>query len=259
MQLKSVYRYLTLFASLFLLNSACKKKDKSTTTPPVVVPSTYGKVSVKVTNEVDGQPITFGTLTYTNASGNNYSITLLKYYITNFTLIKEDSSLTNFGNYSLIDASDSSTCGFTLDSVANGKYKAVRFYLGVDTGHNHSGLQEGALDPINGMIWTWKTGYIFFKHEGNFIDSSKNKILVYHYGTDPALATIDIPVSMFEVAGNTRTINLKFNLNSLYASPVPVNFSFNNNVRQSTGIDDISWISTLRRNFASAFTVNSVQ
>lgn len=237
--------------------SSCNKGGEEPVTPIAA----KGKVVVNFSNEVDGQPITslnMGSLR-TNGAGNQYNIALLKYYVSNFTLVKEDGSETNFKNYKLIDGSDASTGQFTLDSVANGNYTSVKFYLGVDAARNHTGAQDGDLDPINGMIWTWNTGYIFFKHEGQYKDNSgQMQSLVFHYGTDPALATITVPVTKFEVSGNTKNLFLKFNLNSLYTSPANIDFNVDNN-HQSDRASDAPWIATMKSNVADAFSFDKVQ
>ncbi|HEY1201915.1 MAG TPA: MbnP family protein, partial [Niastella sp.] len=44
--------------------------------------------------------------------------------------------------------------------------------IGVDSALNVNGVQAGSLDPLNGMFWTWNSGYIFAKLEGKS-DSSK--------------------------------------------------------------------------------------
>ena len=120
---------------------SCKKDDF------VVAP--FAKLKISFSNEIDGQPIVLGPLNYTNKAGNQYSVDLLKYYVTNFTLVKADGSETNFKNYALIDASDSSKFYFALDSVMNGDYTSIKFLLGVDSAHNHTLVQGGALDPSN--------------------------------------------------------------------------------------------------------------
>ncbi len=243
---------------LGLTADSCRTKDKQLT-PVTPTPRTHGKLTIKFVNDIDGHSIIFDTLAYTNATGNKYSVGLLKYYVSNFTLIKQDSSKTNFGNYKLINAADTSTCHFTLDSVVNGDYTAIRFYLGVDSAHNHTGDQTGDLDPRNAMIWTWNTGYMFMKHEGLFVPTTGGtSILAYHYGTDMALATVDIPLSAFSVLNNDRTITIRFNLNTLYSTPVQVDFN-NNNIHESTSFDDVTWLNSLKRNFPSAFILSSVE
>jgi hypothetical protein len=50
--------------------------------------------------------------------------------------------------------------------VPSGKYKELRYTLGVDSTRNVSGVQDGALSVSNGMFWSWNTGYIMLKAEG---------------------------------------------------------------------------------------------
>ena len=253
-----------LFATIgfaLLALSSCKKDEDTTTTPTPTTPAVdpYGKVAVTFTNEIDGQALATTGTWYTNPAGNPYNISLLKYYVTNFTLVKEDGSEKNFKTYKLIDGSDATTGKFTLDSVANGAYTAVKFYLGVDSARNHTGAQEGDLDPIHGMIWTWSTGYIFFKHEGQYKDATGTaKSLLLHLGTDAALASITVPVTKFEVKGNTRNLFLKLNLNSLYASPNSIDFNVDNS-RMSTASGDRRWIAEMVGNATDAFTFDKVQ
>jgi hypothetical protein len=243
---------LFLVAAITVALASCNKKDSDSVAP-------YGKMTISFSNEVDGQPINMGPLSYTNAAGNNYSVDLLKYYITNVTLVKEDGSEKNFHNYQLIDASNPATLSFTLDSVASASYTSVKFNLGVDSLHNHTGAQEGALDPANGMIWTWSTGYIFFKHEGYYKDSSgATKSLIFHYGTDIALASITVPITKMVVAGDTRKLKLKFDLNSVYTSPSTINFNIDNS-HMSTSRDDLFWINAMRGNFSDAFSYSGAE
>lgn len=256
----SAIRYAGILAvyALFMTMS-CKYKDKESVVTPEPT-AQYGSITVKFANEAGGQPIVMGSGSYTNAAGNTYNVDLLKYFVSHFTLIKSDNSEHNFANYKLIDASDTSTCSFTLDSVANGSYKAVRFYIGVDSLKNHTLLNEGDLNPSNGMVWTWSSGYIFFKHEGRFVnDTGGNSDILYHYGLDAHLKTVDIPVSVFTVSADHKVLYLKFDLNTQYGTPNLISFSGGNNVHQSVETRDRIWLADMKANFSSAFTFDKVQ
>jgi hypothetical protein len=125
--------------------------------------------------------------------------------------------------------------------------------------YNHTGDQAGDLDPINGMIWSWNTGYIFFKHEGVYKDSlQQTKGLLYHYGTDKARTTIELTMQPLIINGNSKKVNLAFDLNSLYNTPNQLDFNVNN-VHQSTSPGDVIWIQKLRTNFSQAFSFKSVE
>lgn len=243
--MRSLSILLTAACAGLALFSSCKKSDSGT--------APYGKLQVSLSNEAGGKPVELGPMNYVNAAGNPYSVDLLKYYVSNFTLVRADGSEHNFKDYHLIDAAVPASQSFSLDSVASGEYTMLRFYLGVDSARNHTGVQEGALDPIHGMIWDWNTGYIFFKHEGNFKDSTGSVMpMLFHFGSDKGLATVEIPLNQLRVEGDTRKLSLRFDLNALYSSPSVINFNYDNN-RMSGNGQDIFWHMTLRGNFPNAF------
>lgn len=241
---------ITLFITILAFTFTGCKEDK---------PAETGSITFTVANEVDGQPIQLGQMAYTNAAGNQYRVDLLKYYISNFTLIKDDSTEYNIGNHDLIDAADAATCTIDAKNIPNGNYIGLRITLGIDSVYNHTGDQEGDLNPMYGMLWTWNTGYIFFKHEGSFVNSSsQTQNLLFHYGTDKARTNVYFPLQALQINGNMRKINLLFNLNTLYATPNVINFNVNNN-HQSSGQADASWLNQMKANFAQSFSVKSVE
>ncbi len=219
--------------------------------------STTSTLKINVSNTVNGTSLQLGQMAYTNVSGNNYQVDLLRYYLSNFSLVKSDSNYYNLRNYDLIDAENAESCKITGDNVPNGKYTYLCFYVGVDSTHNNSIDQTGDLDPLYGMFWPWNTGYIFFKHEGYYVDSlgSTNNLL-FHYGTAPALVTVAIPVNI-ELSGSTCSIDLQFDLNSVYNTPTPIDFNVDN-YHQSASGSERDWIETMKQNLSTAFTITAV-
>ena len=111
------------------------------------------------TNE---KKLVLGDSNYINAFAESYSISRLKFYISNISLAAKATS--DWGNpVFLIDASLNDTIKM---QAYPGVYTKLVFSLGVDSLLNCSGAQAGALDPLNGMFWTWNSGYVFFKMEG---------------------------------------------------------------------------------------------
>jgi hypothetical protein len=109
------------------------------------------------------------------------------------------------------------------------------------------------------MIWSWNTGYIFFKHEGVYKDSlQQNQGLLYHYGTDKALVYIELTMQPLVVNGNSKKVNLAFDLNSLYAAPNQLDFNVNS-VHQSTSPGDVAWLQKMQANFTQAFSFKSIE
>ncbi|MFZ4785445.1 MAG: MbnP family protein [Flavobacteriales bacterium] len=240
-----------LFAFSLVFFAGCKEDSDD------IVVSETGIVKVNVSNMVDGASIVQNNFQYENALSETYSINLLKYYLSNAVLVDDQGTVIPFSNYTLIDGLNTSDNFFSA-CIPNGHYVQLKCYVGVNHQNNHSGDQEGDLDPINGMLWTWSTGYIFFKHEGQFIDSAGNtQELLYHFGTDAAYTEFVLPLDL-TVSGNTKTVQLQFDLSSLYNATHQVGFE-NSNFHQSISVDDELWLEQLRDNFPDAFSITSIQ
>lgn len=117
-------------------------------------------------------PLTNDTLTYST----------FKYYISNFELKSADGTWWQHPeSYFLVDLSNPSSLQLSLSGVPEGNYTDIRYTLGVDSLRNVSGAQSGALSTINGMFWSWSSGYIMIKAEGTSPNSSTGSYS-YHLG-----------------------------------------------------------------------------
>jgi hypothetical protein len=235
---------------------SCKKKKTYTVSNTSTV-ATSANVVLKMSNIISNNAIDFGIIKYTNLAGNQYSVATLKYYVSDIVLTKNDASTISINTSTLIDAADAAKQNITLSNIPNGTYTNIKFHIGVNNVKNHTGLQEGDLDPIYGMFWTWNTGYIFFKHDGQFIDSlGATKGLSFHLGTDAAYTTISIPTN-FSVDGITKNVFLNFDVNKLYASPNKLNFDFGSN--HQSGTTDSLWIVQFTQNLTHTFSFNHAE
>lgn len=162
-----------------LVIASCGKDEASDPNGNTLLP---GNLSVEFVNMVDSQLLDIsGNTNYTNSLGEEYSVNTFKYYITNIRLIKPDSSRYYLPEtYWLIDASKTQTLLNTLTKVAAGKYIGMEFMIGVDSATLAKGVQGGALDPSNGMVWSWTTGYIFVKMEGRCPLAGTDSLFAYH-------------------------------------------------------------------------------
>ncbi len=234
-------------ATSLLLWGGCTKDpvSKPTNTPA-------SDVQISFINTVDDKEISTGGLNYKNAASNSYSVSLLKYYISNIQLNTKAGTSFKVDKHYLIDLASPAQNVFTLNSVPAGEYTGLSFYLGVDSLNNHTGAQDGFLDPSYGMFWTWNTGYIFFKHEGQFVnDSNQTKPLRLHFGADAFLSPVPVPLN-FTTNGTAKKLEIRFNLNAAYSSAAIVDFNEDNN-RQSTSSADLPWMTKMKQNFNSSF------
>ena len=73
--------------------------------------------------------------------------------------------------YRLLDFSNRSSLNFSIP-INSIKASFIRLTLGVDSATNAAGVHCCALDPANGMYWSWQSGYIQFKLEGKEKDGT---------------------------------------------------------------------------------------
>ena len=152
-------------------------------------------VLVKFVHTANDKPIVLQDSAYQNAFGEAYQLTRLKYYISNLRLLGRQPGQGATSVY-LIDAAKEEI--LTLEAKA-GTYQSLVFTLGVDSIYNCSGAQDGALDPLNGMFWSWNSGYVFFKMEGYSAASTADLQRIEHHigghlGAHKASVNIVLPL-----------------------------------------------------------------
>jgi len=84
-------------------------------------------------------------------------------------------------NYHLVDWSDPASLHYELPATQ--PPTRLDCIFGVDSLTNSQGVKGGDLDPIHGMYWTWNSGYIHVKIEGEASWSEARKQrFIYHLG-----------------------------------------------------------------------------
>jgi len=212
---------------------------------------------------VDGDALVFGD-TYTNASGEQYTIRAFKFYISNLYLINTDSNKTyavNKDEYFLVNFEDNSSATLKLKAVPF-TYNRISFLIGVDSIRNVSGAQTGALDPGKGMFWTWNTGYIMAKLEGSSPASSQpNNVFEYHIGgfsgPDNALKQVTLSFPLGEdmklETGKTTAMTITADANAWFTNPNNIQLSVNAVVTTPGPL-----ARQVSENYANMFTVTDI-
>jgi len=191
--------FLAIACSVTLIS--CKKDDVPEYNPNVKAPLT-----VEFDNIVGAADLQLGTGSYTNGTGETFTVSKLKYYISNIVLTKTDGSIYTVPqneSYFLVDESDIDSHEAAL-SVPEGEYKTLAFTIGVDSLRSTMdiSLRTGVLDPtLDGgdMYWSWNSGYIFFKMEGQSTASAMGDYQ-YHIGLYGGMSTATI--------NNVKTITI---------------------------------------------------
>jgi hypothetical protein len=186
----------------------------------LIVPQT-GKLNFKVNYSFDGQPIVFNSRKYINAANDTFTIAEIRHYFTNVTLVKANGDRVNLQNYHLMDANVANSRSITIDNVPPGNYVGMTILLGVDSMKNHSGLQEGALDPAWSMFWTWNTGYIFYRINGAV---NNGKSYSFDIGGDEHAPYIELDLSSYKVKSKVPSFELMLDANEMFQNPEVYSF-----------------------------------
>lgn len=147
--------------------------------------------------------------TYTDPFGEPFVVSKFRYYISHISLTDASNKEITLPDYYLINEEDSLSKIIALPVAA--EIKSISFMIGVDSIKNINGVQTGSLDPMNGMFWTWNSGYVFAKLEGQS-DSSHAPVHSFSWDVggfrryENAVRKIKLMVNK-AAAGNTITVN----------------------------------------------------
>jgi hypothetical protein len=183
-------------------------------------------VKIIFVNNIRGNKLLLNDSLYTNSFAEKYTITKLRYYITNVSLKNGHANVKEKKSYHLIDESKISSQVINL-SVPADDYNSIQFLLGVDSLHNVSGAQTDDLDPTKDMFWTWNSGYVMAKMEGHSPDSKMvNNKYEFHVGgfSGPYNVLKEIPLNfpgkaIHFVAGKKYKIFISADINTWWQNP----------------------------------------
>ncbi|HTB06757.1 MAG TPA: MbnP family protein [Bacteroidia bacterium] len=216
----------------------------------------HSTFTIHFNNYVGNEILELDSTTYKNALGQTYTVSKFKYYIGNISLKNKNGKEFNSSEYFLVNEEDPPSKQITLANVPDGDYTSISFMLGVDSMHNCSGAQEGALDPINAMFWAWNTGYIFLKMEGkSSLSKSPGNLLEFHIGGYKApyncIRTITLTLSKNTIVGDkSASINIKTDLSELFKTPTIIDFS------KLSSVTDFHNATTIANNYSDMFSIH---
>ena len=194
-----------------LLFAGCKKEE---------VKSTEQNLSLHMHMKVGANAAAYAT-EYTNASGRKFNLSNLRFYLSNFVLVKNDGSQLPLTNKVVL--ASPAVHDYDLGKVPVGDYKGFKFMVGLDSITNHKDPTVYSADnPLAiqspAIHWSWNSGYIFMMIEG-LVDStaastgSPDYEFFYHIGMDALSRSIDYSTSAFSVvSGTDKEIAMEFDL-----------------------------------------------
>jgi hypothetical protein len=246
---KRKLNYLLLITLFFLVCLSCSKEDSNEQSSERV------KISFRLIN--DGEPLDF-TTQYLNGSGEFYTVNKFKFYISNIRLTTLENKVSaEKESYHLIDR-ESPESKEISPAINKGSYKSIEFVLGVDSLRNVSGAQTGALDPTNGMFWTWNSGYIFAKLEGKSpASTAPGQTITYHIGGfktgENAQRKISLDFPSPVVTGKTTLVVIDVDLAKWFDGQHKISIAANPSLMTPGGLS-----LSIADNYATMFSIEKV-
>jgi hypothetical protein len=130
-------------------------------------PAVHHPLMIRFRNCAGNRPLRLSGELYSNSFGESFSVQQFKYYVSAIRVtgegVGEEEVLLKEAH--LVDEGDSSSLVLHL-STDLAEMRAISLVVGVDSLANTGGVQGGDLDPMLGMFWTWNTGYVYARLEG---------------------------------------------------------------------------------------------
>ncbi len=187
--------------------------------------------------------------TYQNILGQSFRVEKLRFYVSNFTLIKADGGEVVIKDYDYLrfennHASNQNPGERIKADAPSGFYKGIKFSIGVDPSVNNGDpAQYAPGHPLsiltNEAHWGWSTGYIFLKFEGDIDQTpgsgSLDQSFLYHTGLNELYRTISFDKD-FEINGGADfTYQLKLDVAKMFYSDTDTLNAAEDNITHTLG------------------------
>ncbi|MES2778503.1 MAG: MbnP family protein [Bacteroidota bacterium] len=244
---------------------SCKKENggSNTTTTTSTTGTTYesgmtfntmGTLTLAFNHTFGLQALELAPKSYITQANDTVKVTQLTYYVSNVTLTSANGAKINLGNYDLVGYLAGQPSTILLDSIPAGRYTSISYLIGVDSLANSTGVHSGALDPSNGLYWTWSTGYVFIRLKGRF--SSQNTAYSFDIGGDGNTMNISHNLASYNAGGTLLTASVNVDLAKVFNTPNVYDLKVDAIDIHSSGEPSIP---KLKANISNAFGITGIQ
>lgn len=185
--------------------------------------NTEVQLSFQFNHLVDGEAVEFDVIRYGNAFGNQYSVSTLKYFVSNITMHKSDGSSILFDDEHYVDARDNSTLIYMPTAkIPVGDYTGISFVFGLDSVKNVTGRFLNPPESLMEWPITMGGGYHYMKLEGKFDSATVVKNFQAHTGPTMGNANyfeVSLSGSAFSCSCENVTIAINMDINKWWQNP----------------------------------------
>ena len=224
------------------------------------LPLQAARLQIAVEHRAGKGPLLLDSLRNTTAAGESFSVTRASYLLSGFALQRADGSWLEMKDaFAWMDAAKRRT-SVALPEVANGRYTALRFHVGLDAAVNAANPAEyppeHALNTnLNGLYWAMAGGYIFMALEGNWRSGDAAPSgYSYHFARDPNRTAIVLKGDI-DLTGDALA-RVGFDVPALLGGVKAISFAKDGASTHSAEHDPIA--AALVANLPGAFSLDSV-
>ncbi|MEC8907059.1 MAG: MbnP family protein [Verrucomicrobiota bacterium] len=221
--------------------------------------SLSGPINIQVRHVISGRPLLLDSLRYPKFGNEIFSVKRLSYLLSDVSFQKEDGTwIGPVADVAWIDAGKRRVT-FLVNDLPKGKYRSMRFVLGLDSKKNNFDFDsvhpDHPLNPsLNKLHWSWQGGYVFLALEGHYRVSGKRRGYSLHFARSANRKFINVPLKIDH--GSATRIILDFDMTSLLSTPRPIIFSKDGESTHSRKGDPL--VDSISKNLARAFRLRDV-
>jgi hypothetical protein len=189
-------KYLSIFLSFWLLlfihlTLNAQKMDTSFNS---------GTIQLQIHPILNNQPLVLGQKVFVPLLNDSVQIDRLRFYLSGMSFSNASNNQEKIEQqFFLIDLEYPTSLRRQLPLKTICQWDSIHFIVGVDSATQLKGAQGGDLDPMHGMYWSWRSGYINFKCEGvSSSCPSRNNAFMFHIGGFQApfntIQSVSLPV-----------------------------------------------------------------
>lgn len=206
-----------------------------------------GNLAIHFLHHVNNHAVLFDQLLYTNASGNQYEVSEIQWFLSDITVVAksgEELLLDDGGFAHYVDTDIPSTWTWALpDQIKPGNYTAIKFTFGLKGEKNIP--YSFPNPPESDMIWPYtmggdQGGYHYMKLNGFWINTGSQRTpfnahlgVGQEYDSEGNVTAfiqnwfeVTLPESSFTLtAGETKHITLLMDVNSWFETPYAFDFN----------------------------------
>lgn len=193
--------------------TSCRKEKENVIPTPAT-----GDVSLTVEYNVDGMPLRFDSLMYTNAAGNKFSVTKVHYYLSRFKFYA--GGQVKYTSDTIIYADGKKPLSFRFSDLQATGYDSVSFHIGLDEAQNISNSLPATTENVN-MGWPdmMGGGYHFLKLEGHWEDTAGTLGYAMHIGNNGYLVRAGAKKNFTVKGGETLNMVMSMDIAEWFANP----------------------------------------